>query len=165
MPGESAMSKPIGGLRFEVLCVLGAGGMGVVYEAIDRETQRKVALKTLRSLDAEAVLRFKDEFRSLQDIEHPNLVSLGELFEEDGQLFFTMELVQGTPFVEYVRKGATVEPPGARLSARPPPGAESASLAVSIVPARPPVEAIGQSSHPPARLRRCVRRPIAPRAG
>jgi hypothetical protein len=116
MPGESAIIKPIGARRFDVLRVLGAGGMGVVYEALDRDKRRKVALKTLRSLDAAAVLRFKDEFRSLQDIEHPNLVSLGELFEEDGQLFFTMELVQGTPFVEYVRPDATSAGPNGRAS-------------------------------------------------
>src|SRR3954468_2834811 len=116
MAGERAIIKPIGARRFDVLRVLGAGGMGVVYEALDRDKRRKVALKTLRSLDAAAVLRFKDEFRSLQDIEHPNLVSLGELFEEDGQLFFTMELVQGTPFVEYVRPDATPGGPQARAS-------------------------------------------------
>src|SRR3954468_6582238 len=110
MAGERAIIKPIGARRFDVLRVLGAGGMGVVYEALDRDKRRKVALKTLRSLDAAAVLRFKNEFRSLQDIDHPNLVSLGELFEEDGQLFFTMELVQGTPFVEYVRPGAKLSP-------------------------------------------------------
>src|SRR6478752_3431212 len=103
MLSERAGSRLVGARRFEILRVLGEGGMGVVYEAIDRETRRKVALKTLRSLDAAAVLRFKNEFRSLQDIEHPNLVALGELFEEDGQLFFTMELIQGTPFVEYIR--------------------------------------------------------------
>src|SRR5262245_52011162 len=108
MSSERARSKVVGARRFEILRALGEGGMGVVYEAIDRETRRKVALKTLRSLDAAAVLRFKNEFRSLQDIEHPNLVGLGELFEEDGQLFFTMELVQGTPFVDFVRPASPI---------------------------------------------------------
>ncbi|MFO0587123.1 MAG: AAA family ATPase [Polyangiaceae bacterium] len=89
--------------RFEIRRLLGWGGMGVVYEAFDRERRQRVALKTLRSLDAAGRLRFKNEFRSLVDLAHPNLVRLGELLEENGQLFFTMELVAGVPFVDHVR--------------------------------------------------------------
>ncbi|WP_437876587.1 serine/threonine-protein kinase [Sorangium sp. So ce513] len=89
--------------RFQVVRVVGVGGMGVVYEAFDRERKGRVALKILRNLSAEARLRFKNEFRALQDIQHPNLVSLGELHEEEGQLFFTMELIRGVDFVVHVR--------------------------------------------------------------
>ena len=89
--------------RFEIRRLLGWGGMGVVYEAFDRERRQRVALKTLRSLDAAGRLRFKNEFRSLVDLAHPNLVRLGELLEENGQLFFTMELVVGVSFVDHVR--------------------------------------------------------------
>src|SRR5262249_48743323 len=81
----------------------GAGGMGVVYEALDRERSTRIALKALRTLDAEAILLFKNEFRALCDLHHPNLITLGELIEADGQWFFTMELVRGTNFLEYVR--------------------------------------------------------------
>jgi len=94
--------------RFQVLRRLGGGGMGVVYEAFDRERNARVALKTLRSLDATAVLRFKNEFRWLQDLQHPNLVSFHELFAEAGQWFFTMELVEGVDFLSWVRHGRTV---------------------------------------------------------
>jgi len=93
----------VGSRRFRAARRLGAGGMGVVYEALDLERGLRVALKTLRSLDAEAVLRFKNEFRALQDIQHPNLVSLGELVEEDGVWFFTMELVHGPNLLAWVR--------------------------------------------------------------
>ena len=96
--------------RFEVLRRIGAGGMGMVYEALDRETRERVALKTLRSMGPEALLLFKREFRALSDLEHPNLVSLGELFEDGGQWFFTMELVDGEPLLAAVR---TAEPPAA----------------------------------------------------
>ena len=58
--------------------------------------RHRVALKTLRFPTADGLLRFKNEFRSLADIQHPNLVALGELFEESGWWFFTMELIEGT---------------------------------------------------------------------
>ena len=89
--------------RFAVLRRLGAGGMGVVYEAVDRERGARVALKTLKTLSPDAILRFKAEFRGLQDLHHPNLVGLGELFEADERWFFTMEMVEGLHFLEYVR--------------------------------------------------------------
>lgn len=80
--------------------------MGGVYEVLDREQERRVALKTLRNLDAKALLRFKREYRALLDLHHHNLVRLGELIEEDGQWFFTMELIEGTNFFDYCRHGA-----------------------------------------------------------
>ena len=89
--------------RFEVVRALGGGGMGVVYEAFDREHNCRVALKTLRSMSPEALRRFKSEFRSLQGFQHPNLVGLGELLEEDGRLLFTMELVRGVDFLVHVQ--------------------------------------------------------------
>ena len=96
--------------RFEVVRRIGAGGMGVVYEANDRERHARVALKTLRMLEATALLRLKTEFRALQDLAHPNLVSLGELIEEGGQWFFTMELVDGVDFLRWVRPPIEKQP-------------------------------------------------------
>src|SRR2546423_7097338 len=89
--------------RFEVRRCLGAGGMGVVYEAFDRERQARVALKTLRSMSADGLLRFKREFRDFLDLSHQNLISLGELFSEGRDWFFTMELVEGSTFLDWVR--------------------------------------------------------------
>ncbi|HRI54456.1 MAG TPA: protein kinase, partial [Pseudomonadota bacterium] len=91
-----------GTARFTVLRRLGQGGMGTVYEVLDRERNTRLALKTLTTLNADTLLLFKNEFRALQDIQHPNLVRLGELFEEAGQWFFTMELVEGTDFMSYI---------------------------------------------------------------
>src|SRR5690349_8038523 len=84
--------------RFELLRMLGEGGYGAVYEALDREWNNKVALKTLQRMEPDALLRFKEEFRSLQDVDHPNLVHLEELRSVDGLWFFTMELIDGTDF-------------------------------------------------------------------
>ena len=101
---EAAVFK--GTERFEIVRRLGAGGMGVVYAARDRERGVEVALKTLRALDAGALLRFKHEFRALADLRHPNLVGLGDLMAEGGTWFFTMELVTGVDFLAWARPGA-----------------------------------------------------------
>jgi hypothetical protein len=89
--------------RFDVVQCLGAGGMGVVFEAHDRVLDTRVALKTLRHFDGPRLLRFKNEFRALADLHHPNLVQLHQLFYEAGQWFFSMELVRGQPFLRWVR--------------------------------------------------------------
>jgi eukaryotic-like serine/threonine-protein kinase len=140
MPLEDAIRLYPHTRRFEVLRVLGAGGMGVVYEARDRERKTRIALKTLRARSAEALIRFKREFRALSDIQHPNLVSLGELIEDDGQLFFTMELVQGIDFIEYVRpRGRPELGPGSSRSAED-------TLARSFSSKSDPVASLSESS-------------------
>jgi eukaryotic-like serine/threonine-protein kinase len=80
--------------------------MGVVYEAIDREHDGRIAIKTFRPIARDAVLRLKQEFRALRDVHHPNLIRLGELVEDRGQWFFTMELIDGLDFVRHVRRGS-----------------------------------------------------------
>ena len=89
--------------RFWVLRQLGAGGMGAVYEVHDRDRDEIVALKTFLGTGAADLYRLKREFRSLADVTHPNLACLYELFVEDERCFFTMELVRGLNFVDYVR--------------------------------------------------------------
>ena len=92
-----------GNERFRIQRCLGSGGMGVVYEALDRDRNEVVALKTLRWTDPSAIYRLKREFRTLVGLVHPNLVALYELFGEGGEWYFTMELVKGSRFVEFVR--------------------------------------------------------------
>jgi RecA/RadA recombinase len=93
----------VGTTRFDIVSLLGRGANGIVYRALDRETGRELALKTLSSPDAEQSYHLKAEFRSLAQITHPHLVQLEELFVSSDECYFTMELVAGTTFAEFVR--------------------------------------------------------------
>ncbi|MCY2967044.1 MAG: protein kinase [Planctomycetota bacterium] len=101
-----------GSTRFEILRTLGSGGMGVVYLAKDRETGQLVALKTMRDVDPTAIFRFKQEFRSLSELVHPNLVRMHELFCEQDQWYFVMEVVEGAmTFQKYLLRAASDQVP------------------------------------------------------
>lgn len=131
-PGDA----PFVSERFRILRHLGAGGMGEVYEAYDAELDARVALKTLRRHDAQALARFKREFRALQGLQHPNLVSLGGLFEEDGLWFFTMDLVEGVDFLTWVRGSGKPSAPGS--SSDPTPDRRAPAPPSEAPPRRPP---------------------------
>jgi len=109
------METPLLGTgRFEVRGTLGAGGAGTVYRAFDRQLQREVALKLLRQASGRDLYRFKREFRALADIVHPNLVALHEMHATGGDWYFTMELVEGVSFIDWVRPGRQSGPTRSR---------------------------------------------------
>jgi serine/threonine protein kinase len=118
MEGRVGAAQFRGTSRFELIRRLGSGGAGEVYEAFDREQGARIALKVLHSMRADSLLRFKNEFRSMQDLRHPNLVGLGELIETEGRWLFTMELVEGVDFLTWVRprsRDGTVDLPTATM--------------------------------------------------
>ncbi|MEQ1507854.1 MAG: protein kinase, partial [Myxococcota bacterium] len=96
----------LGAPRYALGRRLGSGSTGVVYEAFDRDRRVSVALKTLRTVTGLTLRRLKHEFRALADIHHPNLVVLHELVATDDGCFVTMDLVDGAPFLLWVRGGA-----------------------------------------------------------
>jgi Tol biopolymer transport system component/predicted Ser/Thr protein kinase len=103
---ESAAMTITPGTRFgayEVLSLLGAGGMGEVYRARDPRLGRDVAIKTLRaaaSTDPERRVRFEREARAVAALNHPNIVTIYGFEEAEGIPFFTMEYVEGRTLTE-----------------------------------------------------------------
>jgi serine/threonine protein kinase len=91
--------------RFSIRRELGRGEFASVYLAHDRERGEPVALKLIhrRSLRRVGIEQFRREFALSASIRHPNLARHHELFCEDGDWFFTMELVEGRDFVDHVR--------------------------------------------------------------
>lgn len=135
--------------RFELMDLLGSGGMGTVYEARERETGARIAIKMLREREGSALFRFKQEFRVLADLSHPNLVRFGELFEDAGRFYLTMELVEGQDFLDHVRPGAL---------ARRSPG-----LSTTQIPDITLIEPIGRpTSSAPSVTRSGVPAPVQP---
>ena len=90
--------------RYEVSEYLGAGGMGVVYSARDPELDRKVAIKLLRSdgIKETARARLRREAKALAKLSHPNVVQVYEVGSDDGQVFVTMEYVEGATLAQWL---------------------------------------------------------------
>jgi len=101
--GRPGSPRVAGAGRYELRGVIGGGRTGVVHRAYDRDLGRIVALKALRTHDADALYRLKREFRALARLAHPNLVPFFDLFVEGDERFFTMELIDGVDFVESFR--------------------------------------------------------------
>ena len=94
---------------YKIVSLLGAGGMGEVYQAQDSKLSRDVAIKVLPAAfahDAERLARFQREARMLASLNHPNIATIHGLEQSDGVHYLVMELVLGHTLAEHVSAGA-----------------------------------------------------------
>ena len=93
--------------RYEIVEVVGTGGMSTVYKAKDLRLQRSVALKVLKSEfsnDMNFVSKFRVEAQASAALSHPNIVNVYDVCEDDGKYFIVMELVEGITLKDYIRQ-------------------------------------------------------------
>ncbi len=100
--------------RYRIVRLLGVGGMGAVYRALDTELDEEVALKVLRAQlagHADALLRFRREVKLARRVTHPNVARTYDLGMHEGHHFLTMELIDGEPLARRVGEGKTLSLP------------------------------------------------------
>src|SRR5947208_6459178 len=107
---SSAFLLPIGSIlanRYEILQMLGEGGMGAVYKARDNELDRVIALKVIRpelASNPEILQRFKQELVLARQVTDRNIIRIFDLGEADGIRFITMEYVEGTSLYQVLQE-------------------------------------------------------------
>jgi tRNA A-37 threonylcarbamoyl transferase component Bud32 len=115
-PSADALLGSLVDGRYEVLAVLGEGGMGTVYEVKHRALGKRFALKALRkdlTADGEIAARFIQEARTAAAVSHPGLVEITDFGRlESGQVYFVMELLEGQSLAALLRTGGPL--PAAR---------------------------------------------------
>ncbi len=113
--GGGAILEPgrVLGNRYEILKVLGEGGMGAVYKVQDREVGGFAALKVIRPEMAnrpEVLQRFKQELILARQVTHKNVIRIHDLGEADGVKFITMDFVEGQDLSSMIRERGKFEP-------------------------------------------------------
>jgi serine/threonine-protein kinase len=89
------LSNPQGWDRYEILGLLGKGGMGSVFEARDKRIERHVALKFIHTVDSYMTSRFLQEARAQARLDHPNICKVLEVGEVEGRVYIAMQLIKG----------------------------------------------------------------------
>lgn len=104
----------VGDVRYDLIEEIGRGGMGVVYRARDTRLDRTVALKRLpeglRRHHPRALQFFLREAQSAARLNHPNIVTLYDADQQDGQFFITMELLEGQPLQTILHERGQLSP-------------------------------------------------------
>ena len=96
----AVVGKPSKIGKYDVVEVLGEGGMGAVYKAIDPRIGRTVAIKVIKgdfAQDPELLRRFDIEARAVGNLQHPNIVVVYDFGEENGSPYLVMQYLDGTP--------------------------------------------------------------------
>jgi aminoglycoside phosphotransferase (APT) family kinase protein len=104
---------------YEIIELIGAGGMGEVYRARDLKLKRDVAIKVLPdafSRDEDRLRRFQREAEVLASLNHPGIAGIHELGESDDSRFLVLELIEGDTLADRIRRGRLPVPEAARIA-------------------------------------------------
>src|SRR5262249_36545199 len=104
-PGSPEPERRLEIPGYDVLGLLGQGGMGIVYKVRDQRSGRVLALKMMQRNDPQERYLFKKEYRALLQLAHPHLVTIHEVGVQEQNVFFTMALLDGVTFLSYVSAG------------------------------------------------------------
>ena len=141
--------------QYEIVTLLGSGGMGDVYRAHDTKLGRDVALKILPESvvhDPDRVARFRREAQVLASLNHPHIAAIYGLEEANGSQFLVLELVEGETLAEKLASGSGLQAPdmalqrdsgsGPKSEARSPKRTAGLPVSESLAIARQIVEAL-----------------------
>lgn len=120
-PAEPPTRVPERFGRYQVVRVLGEGGMGTVYLARDEQLGRDVALKVPHfgpKVNPAVRQRFEREARAAAALHHPNICSIFDIGEVDGTPYLTMSFIRGRPLAEHVERTGSLPPPQAAALVR-----------------------------------------------
>jgi len=112
-PVAALQTGDVLGGRYEILQLLGEGGMGAVYKAMDRELDRPVALKLIRpelASNPSILARFKQELLLAHQVTHKNVIRIYDLGDADGVKFITMEFVEGEDLRALIQESKKFSP-------------------------------------------------------
>ena len=105
---ETRVAAPSVSEKYELIREIGRGGMGVVYEAMNRQIKKRVALKRMKeelALNLREKERFLAEAQRVADLHHPNIVDIYDICEQDGNVYLVFELVKGETVDEMLNRG------------------------------------------------------------
>jgi len=116
IPKEQRPTDPLIGQtlgQYEILEVLGRGGMGVVYKAQQASLGRSVAIKVLPkalSNDAKFIERFNREARAAAAVRHPNIIEVFDIGQDGGRQYIAMEFIEGETLGELLKREGRLAP-------------------------------------------------------
>lgn len=121
--GGGAESSSISGFNsdlgdYELIEIIGRGGMGVVFRAHQKKLDRTVAVKMIQAphgASEEQLRRFRNETKAAAGLSHPNIVRVFDAGESNGQLYFAMQLIEGTSLSERLQQGPLKESEAVQL--------------------------------------------------
>ncbi len=109
---ETVVSSGPSSSKYEIVKEIGRGGMGIVYEAVNKQLGKHVAIKKMReeiAVNQREKKRFMDEARQVAELHHPNIVDIYDIYEEAGSVFLVFEHIDGEPLDALLNRESRIQ--------------------------------------------------------